>query len=457
MEAEQAPTLSHRKALAYSCGNLAAGLFYAFNNFTLPIYLSLYTTTAIRIGWRSSTRAVEQAIFQPLVGAWSDRTWTRIGRRAPFFLASMPIAAVLMLATGLIPHDPAFLLLTVATIFLFSLAFNVGIDPYIALLADVTTPEQRGSVSGISAIFQFVGQVALLVGATFLWSVHPGWVFVMVAVGLIIGFLIVVLGVRERRRHLEKSPLKHTASTRRSFMSFLVYLRHLFSEQREAMKLLGVRIIYQFGINAAMPFLTLFVITEIGTRGWPELVAGVPLLAPFGLERLGPEAISQQVAAVLLLVTGLAALPVGYLGDRVGKKGVFAAGLLIVGVMALLAAGAVSIPQLLVYVFFLGIGNAATTVLFFPLLTDLVPASRVGEFAGLSAFAETGGVVFSVLLAGELINQNPMGLHDRVIFIVTGVCLILGFLAILFVKGKVVQPSAEAAEPAPGPDPRTLS
>lgn len=90
MEATPVPQLSHRKALAYSCGQLAAGLFYAFNNFTLPIYLSLYTNNAILIGWLSSTRSFEQAIFQPLVGAWSDRTWTRIGRRAPFFLAACP-------------------------------------------------------------------------------------------------------------------------------------------------------------------------------------------------------------------------------------------------------------------------------------------------------------------------------------------------------------------------------
>ncbi len=453
MQIEQAPTLSHRKALAYGCGNLAAGLFYAFNNFTLPIYLSLYTNNAILIGWLSSTRSFEQAVLQPLVGTWSDHSWTRIGRRAPFYLAGMPIAALFLLATGLIPHDPAFLLLAVVTIFLFSLAFNVGIDPYAALLADVTTPEQRGSVSGISAVLQFVGQVGLLVGASFLWSVHPGWVFALVAVGLMAGFAIVAIGVREQRRFLETSTQGRADATRRSLRSFLAYLRRLFAEQREAMKLLGVRVIYQFGINAAMPFLTLFVITEIGTRGWPELVAGAPALASSGLGQISPEAVSQLVAAVLLLVTGLSALPVGYLGDRIGKKPVFAAGLLIVGAMALLAAGARTIPELLLYVLFLGIGNAATTVLFFPLLTDLVPASRVGEFAGLSAFAETGGVVFSVLLAGELINLNPFGLHYRMIFMVTGLCLLLGFLAMFFVKSRIPQLApapleADAASPS---------
>jgi MFS family permease len=182
------------------------------------------------------------------------------------------------------------------------------------------------------------------------------------------------------------------------------------------------------------------------------MVSSVPFLAPFGLERLDAVAVSQQVAAVLLLVTGLAALPCGYLGDRIGKKRVFAAGLLIVGVMAFLAAGAVSIPQLLLYVVILGVGNAATTVLFFPWLTDLVPASRVGEFAGLSALAETGGVVFSVLLAGELINLNLFGMHYRMIFVVTGICLVLGFLASFFVKSSVRGPASPDTVPEMEPD-----
>jgi hypothetical protein len=112
-----------------------------------------------------------------------------------------------------------------------------------------------------------VGQVGLLVAATFLWSIHPGWVFALVAAGLVLGFGAVALGIRETRRSLEPVHPRRATSPRRSALSFLVYLRHLFAEQREAVKLLGVRLIYQFGINAAVPFLTLFVISEIGTTG----------------------------------------------------------------------------------------------------------------------------------------------------------------------------------------------
>ncbi|MGE5141760.1 MAG: MFS transporter, partial [Rudaea sp.] len=124
--------LGRVQVAAYSMGSAAAGLFYAFNNFTLPLLLSFYTRDAIIIGLLSSTRSVEQAIVQPLIGGWSDRTWTRLGRRAPFFLAAMPVSALFFILTALIPRDPALLGLVVLSVFLFSFMFNVGIDPYVA-------------------------------------------------------------------------------------------------------------------------------------------------------------------------------------------------------------------------------------------------------------------------------------------------------------------------------------
>ncbi len=74
--------LSRKGTFAYSAGLFAAGMIFALNNFTLPLYLSLYTRNAVLIGWLSSTRSFEQSIIQPLIGAWSDRTWTRLGRLA---------------------------------------------------------------------------------------------------------------------------------------------------------------------------------------------------------------------------------------------------------------------------------------------------------------------------------------------------------------------------------------
>src|SRR5439155_21998890 len=153
---------------------------------------------------------------------------------------------------------------------------------------------------------------------------------------------------------------------------------------------------------------------------------------------------SQLVAAFLVLMTLISAVPSGWLGDRIGKKPVFAAGLLIVGVSALFAAFATTIPQLMFYLIFLGLGNGARTVLYMPYLGDLIPASRVGEFTGLSASAETAGVFLAALIAGELINMNVFDLGYRTIFVLTGIFLLLGFVAVLFVKGRLALP------PVPG-------
>ncbi len=433
--------LSKKGILAYSMGQLAAGTFFAFNNFTLPIYLSVYTNNAILIGWLSSTRSFEQSIIQPVVGAWSDRTWTPIGRRSPFFLTAMPLAALIMIANGLLPHAPNFLPIVVLAVFSFSLLFNFGIDPYYALLADVTASNERGSVNGFATFLQFVGQVGILVVAAKLYEIHPALVFSLVAAMLLVGFLLVKLGVREPRQLSQGDAPASLRISRQQVRSLFVYVRHLFGEQPEAMKLLGVKCVYEFGINAALPFLTLFMVTEIGTNGWSDVIAAVPLLS--GLSNIDATSLSQLVAAFLLLMTMLFAIPCGLLGDRVGKKSVFIVGLVVLGIFALFAAFATRVPQMLLYLVFIGLGNAADTVLFFPYLTQLIPPERNGEFAGLSAFAETSGVFLSILVAGELLNR--FNHQYRIVFILTGVFLILGGVLTLFVKGQLSQGELTAA------------
>jgi maltose/moltooligosaccharide transporter len=442
-----------RRTIAYSFGQVAAGLYGAFNIFTLPLYLSHFTSNAILIGWLSSTRSFEQSIIQPLVGAASDRTQTRLGRRAPFYLTTMPIVALLFIVNAWIPRSPEFLWLAVVTIFVFSLLYNVGIDPYFALLVDAFPAAQRGTVNGIALVFGFAANIVVLVVAALLWDAHPDWVFYFVAAGILIGFGVVALGVREGRLTIrfQRPPTGAARETggrlslRRRATAMAHYLRQLFRVRREAMKLLGAKFLYEFGINAALPFLTLFTVQEIGLKGWPDVVAAFPLLAALGMDRISADGLSQLVAAFLLLMTTLAALPSGLLGDRFGKKKVFAAGLLILGLFSLLAATATTVPQLLIYLFVVGIGNGARIVLYQPFLADLITPSRAGEFMGLSAFAETGGVFLAIIVAGVLINLNLFGLHYRTVFVLTGLFVLLGFVALRFVNARpeTTEPGAE--------------
>src|SRR5205085_12123732 len=119
----------------YSVASIGSGVFYVFNNAVLPLLLqrAIPGTNVLLINLLSNTRSIEGAVIQPVVGAWSDRIWTRLGRRRPFMLIAIPLSALVMALTPLAPN----LALIVVCIVLFSLLFNVAADPYTALQADI--------------------------------------------------------------------------------------------------------------------------------------------------------------------------------------------------------------------------------------------------------------------------------------------------------------------------------
>ena len=131
--------------LLYAAGSIGTGAFYAFNNFVLPPILKSFGAPDLLIGLLSSTRSIEGAVIQPTIGAFSDRVWTRFGRRRPFLMIGIPLSAVFFLA-GAFVHS---LLPLAGVIFAFSIFFNVAVDPYTALLADIAPLEQRGWLSGL--------------------------------------------------------------------------------------------------------------------------------------------------------------------------------------------------------------------------------------------------------------------------------------------------------------------
>src|SRR6478672_2729140 len=150
--------LSMATMLLYAAGSIGTGVFYGFNNFVLPPILKSFGAPDLLIGLLSSTRSIEGAVIQPTVGALSDRIWTPLGRRRPFLLIGIPLSAFFFVTGGFVDT----LLALAIVIFLFSIFFNVAVDPYTALLADIAPLEQRGWLSGLAIGVQLVSSVAFL-------------------------------------------------------------------------------------------------------------------------------------------------------------------------------------------------------------------------------------------------------------------------------------------------------
>ena len=392
--------------LLYSAGSVGAGAFYAFNNFVLPPILKSFGAPDLLTGLLASTRSIEGTVIQPTVGAISDRTWTRIGRRRPFIVVAIPLSAAFFVLSAL-AND---LLLLAIGIVLFSIFFNIAVDPYAALLPDISPPKQRGLLSGIANGIQLASQVAFLVAAMLLIAggAAPLWLYVLTAAILLVGFGVTAATIAEPREltaHVEHMP-------------FRMYLDALLTNQ-PALRYLVTVFVYQFGFSAVQPYLTLFLTTDIGMSED---------------EALG-------IAALALLVTGLGAVGFGKLADRVGHRMVLAIG------WSLLAVGAVSgtvihgIPQTVAVAILVGVGNGAATAVKWPLLTLLIPPEKTGVYAGLIAAADSVAIPLSVGVAA--IAFLPV-FGYRGIFAMLAVFIVLA-VALLLLLVRVPRPSEIAA------------
>ena len=67
--------MSRRQRIAYLGCSFSIGVFSAFNNFTLTLWLAGFTSSYLLLGLLGNSKSFEGAIVSPLTGVWSDRVW----------------------------------------------------------------------------------------------------------------------------------------------------------------------------------------------------------------------------------------------------------------------------------------------------------------------------------------------------------------------------------------------
>jgi maltose/moltooligosaccharide transporter len=94
-------------------------------------------------------------VVQPLIGYASDRTWTRLGRRRPYFLGGAILAALALVA---MPHAPM-LWVAAALLWLLDASINISMEPTRAFVGDQLPPSQRATGYAMQSFFIGVGAV----------------------------------------------------------------------------------------------------------------------------------------------------------------------------------------------------------------------------------------------------------------------------------------------------------
>ncbi|MEG9326539.1 MFS transporter [Salinimicrobium catena] len=95
-------------------------------------------------------------VVQPIIGYFSDRTWTRLGRRRPYFLAGAILSSI---ALYIMPNSPT-LWIAAGTLWLMDASINISMEPFRAFVGDNLPAKQR--TLGFSMQSFFIGTGAVV-------------------------------------------------------------------------------------------------------------------------------------------------------------------------------------------------------------------------------------------------------------------------------------------------------
>ena len=406
-EQPQVP-LSQSGVFWYSLANLGYGAFYAFNNFVLTLWIQGYTHNAVLQGLVGGSHSFEGVFIQPVVGSISDRLAGPGGRRRPFMRLFILISAVFLLlapAAALLP-PPLRIAGIIGCIFLFTLTFNVAIDPYQALLADITTPEQRGKVTGSWFFVGALGQVLILV----LLAVLRLMPKLHIPLGLgfpLVSLLMLATTLLTCARTVEPRVLVPAEAARGPLGDISIALGGL-RTLKQARLYMVMFFLFGAGIGQVTPYLTTFIKQVTGCG----------------------DSFSLALAAFLLVMTGAGSLVFGPLADRIGFKRLLILSMALIAVAALNALWVSSLLSVAAVLAVAGLGIGAQNASAYPLLTRLVPAKEIGFYVGLQTAAASLAGPGAVLLTGALINHSGY----RMIFAVCAVCLLAALAAVSLLR-----------------------
>ena len=173
--------LTFRQMVDLSFGFFGVQIAYALQSANISRIFATLGADPHQLSWFWILPPLMGMIVQPLIGKWSDRTWTRMGRRKPYLIVGAVVAVLVMLflpnAGSLHFSARLFLGLNMAMWFgLFSLIFldtsiNVAMQPFKMMVGDMVNEEQKTTAYSIQS---FLCNAGSLVG--YLFPIFFTWI-----------------------------------------------------------------------------------------------------------------------------------------------------------------------------------------------------------------------------------------------------------------------------------------
>jgi len=387
------PPFPWRKTFILGFGFFGISIIWpVFNSFIPPMLEKLGLGAGV-IGFIMTWDNLINLFFQPWVGARSDRTISRFGRRKPWLMAGAPLAALFFI---LVPFVRDNFILIALGILGTNLAMALFRSPTIAYLGDLFKPEDRSQANGVINLMGGLGGAAALFGGGTLYKLGVPLPFIVGAGVMLIAILIVLIAVKEPPREV---PLIPDAEPQPGVLdNFRAVWRNA---DKSGLFLLGAIFSWFVGWNAMEAFFTLYGINVLGI----DAGDGSRMLTAF--------------AAALIVF----AIPSGLIATRIGRKRTISIGL--AGMFIGLIVGFIVRNQtvLLILLGIMGGFWALVNINSLPMVYDLGGEERIGALTGLYYFASSAAAITGPIVGGGLIDLT--GKNYAIVWIFSAVFIAL--------------------------------
>jgi maltose/moltooligosaccharide transporter len=441
-----------------SFGFLGIQMGFALQNANASRILQIFGADVHELSWFWIIAPLMGLIVQPIIGHYSDNTWTRFGRRRPYFLAGALLASVGLI---LMPQAEIFVAFLPAIwvgagmLMIMDASFNIAMEPFRALVGDNLRADQH--TQGFSVQTALIG-IGAVVGswlpyvlanwfgvsnqASATSSVPPTliWSFVIGAVVLIGSILVTVLTTKEYSPE-ELAQFEHANDSsdfpEEKKESKLSDIFTDFSKMPTTMRQLSwVQFFSWFGLFGMWVFSTPAIAQHIyglapdDTHGQAYQDAGNWVGVIFGVYNL----VSAIVAFLLPLIA-----------KKIGRKSTHALCLVLGGI------GLISIyfmpnkESLIFSMILVGIAWASILAMPYAILAGAINPRKMGVYMGIFNFFIVIPQIINALIGGPLVKY---AYGDQAIFalVLSGLSFFVAALLVYKVKDDAGDKAALATQ-----------
>ncbi|HEY9594279.1 MAG TPA: MFS transporter, partial [Spirochaetia bacterium] len=306
------PRYSMPRTFLLGFGFLGVSVIWAMYNAYVPIFLKdTFHLSSTAIGFIMTIDNIFAIILLPFLGALSDRTRTRLGRRRPYILVGSIVAAVFFIAIPVTLATETLALMMV-TIILMNLSMALFRTPVIALMPDITPSQYRSQANGVINFMGGFGSLLVYFGGKPLYDRSVGLLFLVGGLVMLGACLLVVIFIREPAAPVAADEEKRK-STGASLKELGANLKEVFTGEKSLLLILLSILFWFIGYNAIETFFTSYAKFYLGIKE----SSGALILGFF---------------SVTFMATAIAA---GYVGSRWGRRRTIRLGLAIVLVVIL--------------------------------------------------------------------------------------------------------------------------